>query len=508
MKRVSVRFRGTHKRARPGHNYSFIIHDFRLYRELGLNLPEYIVPDKIKENRVIFLDEEIKGKENSYDEFVEVLQELERKQAEDLEKIREMGHKTPSTFKHTFAQVIITFSAEARKEILEGKLSIEDLSEKAKEFFLLFSKVFGVKPLYLALHLDETSPHFHGLTTNLRTYNLNSNPLDDPEVLYIVNSYIPAEKEKIYLGIGKTLTGSIKDTTRFKNPPYYAVDIRTVQDFAGKIFAPIGLFRGLPREERMNRGEPFWKWLHRSVNRLHYDLPMEISLKEKELNEVQKRLDSALSFLKESLTLLKSLQKRKQELEEEVSRLQALLRMKEEEFSKFLEEERRKALQSLEEEIKKKKQELERTREELQKAVKYTTELKSLFKKSYKKLKDSSEELKEKEALLSQLEKQIQQTKKELDFITELKNRSKDEIELYRLSNAIFNNPEDPELFIKISQNPLFSLAETLSTYRKLYLKYKNLPPSKEKTELFNQLQLYQKELQRKLHPYRLLLTQ
>jgi len=502
LKRVSVRFRGTSKRARPGRNYSFVIHDFRLYTELGMALPEYIVPDRIKENRIVYLAEELRGRENDYYEIIPVLEELEKEQKEALSKLKEKGHSVPHTFKHTFAQVIITFSAETRKEILEGELSVEQLSEKAEQFFLSFSKVFGVKPLYLVLHLDETSPHFHGLTTNVRTYNMFSNPLDDPEVLFLAQTYLPEDVEKIYLGVGKTLTGSIKDTKRFKEPPYYAVDIRHVQDFAGKIFAPLQIFRGLPREARMNAGEPFWKWLHRSVNRLHYDLPMEIKLKEEQLAELKRQLDVALASLKESVELVKKLKSQKKELQEELERLQKLLKMKEEEFYKFLEEEKLRAVRSIEEEIKQKNIQLQKTETELQKTLSYTNKLKSLLKKSILKLKSSQEKVKEKEKEYLELLKKLKETKEELTFLSSLKNRSEDEINLYKLALSLSSNP-DELTFSQLRQNPLFHLSELLTNYYKLYTKYSNLPPSPEKEKLYKQLSHYRQLLSSTLKPYK-----
>ena len=64
-------------------------------------------------------------------------------------------------------------------------------------------------------------------------------------------------------------------------------DCARLQDIGARIFAHLGIKRGTPKAERQAKGDEWNKINHRTVKRLHEDLPREISQKEQELAIVQ-----------------------------------------------------------------------------------------------------------------------------------------------------------------------------------------------------------------------------
>ena len=59
-----------------------------------------------------------------------------------------------------------------------------------------------------------------------------------------------------------------------------------LQDLAGLAFAPMGIQRGIPLIERMQRGDDRSKIVHRSVRQLHADLPRELAAKQRQVAAV------------------------------------------------------------------------------------------------------------------------------------------------------------------------------------------------------------------------------
>ncbi len=59
-----------------------------------------------------------------------------------------------------------------------------------------------------------------------------------------------------------------------------------LQDLAGLAFAPMGIQRGIPVIQRMQRGDDRSKVVHRSVRQLHADLPKELAAKQRQVAAV------------------------------------------------------------------------------------------------------------------------------------------------------------------------------------------------------------------------------
>lgn len=64
-------------------------------------------------------------------------------------------------------------------------------------------------------------------------------------------------------------------------------DCARLQDIGARPFAHLGIKRGTPKAERQSKGDEWNKINHRTVKRLHEDLPREIAQKEQELAMVQ-----------------------------------------------------------------------------------------------------------------------------------------------------------------------------------------------------------------------------
>jgi len=60
-----------------------------------------------------------------------------------------------------------------------------------------------------------------------------------------------------------------------------------LQDMAGKEFSSMDIHRGKPKEQRVLDGEPLHKHIHRSVKKLHEDLPHEIAEAESDLERAR-----------------------------------------------------------------------------------------------------------------------------------------------------------------------------------------------------------------------------
>lgn len=178
----------------------------------------------------------------------------------------------------THIQGVITFSravnlkCSGNTDLSRKKLAA--LDKKALEFLDYFCQKNGCKPTYLVRHGDETSPHYHFMTT----------------------------------GYNETTHKPI----RFKKS-----DLSALQDDAGAVFGKIGVQRGKKIAERLKNGST--NVIHRSVKQLHADLPVEIAelerkkkLLEQDRAKAQSRLEATQAKLaraeldEAALTILQS----------------------------------------------------------------------------------------------------------------------------------------------------------------------------------------------------------
>ena len=136
-----------------------------------------------------------------------------------------------------FLSGILTFSRDAR-----DRVNTAPPDAQAREMARRFADENRVKLLYLVRHSDETTVHYHMMFENITDAGESAKNKLSPPVL-----------------------------SRW-------------QDVAGQVFSSVGIGRGTPKVERIAAGEPMSAVIHRSVKRLHEDLPKEISEKERLLS--------------------------------------------------------------------------------------------------------------------------------------------------------------------------------------------------------------------------------
>lgn len=84
---------------------------------------------------------------------------------------------------------------------------------------------------------------------------------------------------------------------------------KRLQDIVGEVFGVLGIKRGTPKSERIDRGDDASKTIHRNVRRLHEDLPGEIRELEKKVENYQKLLEKSEAKLAENRGNIERLQK-------------------------------------------------------------------------------------------------------------------------------------------------------------------------------------------------------
>ena len=170
------------------------------------------------------------------------------------ERVRARTGKRLRKDANLFLSGILTFSRDAR-----GLVNATPPDAQAREMAKRFAEENRVKLLYLVRHSDETTTHYHCLWENITS---------DGE----------SAKNKL-------------------SPPV----LSKWQDVAGQVFSTVGIGRGTKKSERLARGEDFSKVIHRSVKRLHEDLPREISQEEERLSAAAERRVALESDLRETI---------------------------------------------------------------------------------------------------------------------------------------------------------------------------------------------------------------
>lgn len=102
-------------------------------------------------------------------------------------------------------------------------------------------------------------------------------------------------------------------------------DCARLQDIGARQFAHLGIKRGIPKAERQSRGDEWNKINHRTVKRLHEDLPREIAQKEQELTMVQESFRKEQAKLAVLIKEYKTTQALLQEASAEVGRFHNIL---------------------------------------------------------------------------------------------------------------------------------------------------------------------------------------
>lgn len=93
--------------------------------------------------------------------------------------------------------------------------------------------------------------------------------------------------------------------------------LKHLQDIAGEVFGPLGIARGVSKQERIKNRDSVSSLVHRSVRQLHNDLPKEIEAAQKKLEKNQElvlktaqKLAEGAGNLEKMKNLLKTYEKR------------------------------------------------------------------------------------------------------------------------------------------------------------------------------------------------------
>ena len=163
------------------------------------------------------------------------------------ERVRARTGKRLRKDANLFLSGILTFSRDARAQV-----NGSPPDQQAREMARRFADENRVKLLYLVRHSDETTTHYHMMFENITDAGESAKNKLSPPVL-----------------------------SRW-------------QDAAGEVFSTVGIGRGIPKAVRLASGEPVSAVIHRSVRKLHEDLPREIAEKERLLSVIKNDIVGAV----------------------------------------------------------------------------------------------------------------------------------------------------------------------------------------------------------------------
>ncbi|WP_288127539.1 plasmid recombination protein [Thiomonas sp.] len=211
--------------------------------DLRLHLPSYASPEKVHLNRVL-----VPPATSS-----DLLTECNRRCAEAGRRGLQRGAAIG-------VRGIVTFSTDA---ILPDDPDVMD--RHFRETAEAIASKLGTTVCGLVVHMDESRPHAH----------------------FTMHGY----------GHDGRSAGRKLD----------AKTLRQVQDLAGACWADLGITRGKPKRQRIEDGDPLHTIIHKSVRKLHHDLPRELEAlhektgrREKELAALIERVEKMRDIVKKT----------------------------------------------------------------------------------------------------------------------------------------------------------------------------------------------------------------
>jgi len=234
----------------------------RVNHDFRRRTPSYADPEKEKLNATLF------GQPIEQDSLS---QELDKSHREKTGRNRRKDSQL-------IYEGIITFSTDA------DLTDRQAFDQSALDLLNQIAKRHGFnEPLWLVRHEDESRPHYHFAFAN-------------------------AHSE------------TAKPVRLSPN------DLRQLQDLAGQCFEHLGLSRGKPKEQRIEDGEPVHKWINRSVQQLHNDLPAEIDALRSQIEQLNQELATTTERAEKAARNIERTEKKLQEAGEENERLQNRLK--------------------------------------------------------------------------------------------------------------------------------------------------------------------------------------
>lgn len=170
------------------------------------------------------------------------------------------------------------------------------------------------------------------------------------EAQNVIEAMTPAQQDALFLKAAKKLTEEMgtdltglvvhRDESAIHahyQAPGYRLDgdqvqkhtnttmLKRMQDLAADVFGHLGITRGKPKAERIRLGEDASKFINRSVQQLHNDLPREIQEIEAKRDKNQRLLDETLSKLADGTGDVEKLEKRAKVYEKRLNDAQGAL---------------------------------------------------------------------------------------------------------------------------------------------------------------------------------------
>jgi len=159
---------------------------------------------------------------------------------------------------------VLTFSRDAQARITG--LSSDEIDRRITESVRAIAAAHHVDVISLAVHRDESAVHAHYVLSSVKT------------------------------DTGRTLRLKKRDTS-------------AMQDIAAQAWADLGISRGRRIADRIKAGEDPSKTIHRSVARLHADLPAELEALERRIDDERVALDALTAQIAEKRGQYKTLKR-------------------------------------------------------------------------------------------------------------------------------------------------------------------------------------------------------
>ena len=145
----------------------------QLFHDLRIRKPDYIKEPAVrlyfpgavgKETPVELRERDIEGLRKRKDALQEYLQDVEmqmHERFENMERGKNKQHQSWQANTKPFSSGVLTFSE------LANAVDIDELWEHGLKAIQALGEKYKIKVLWVALHIDETTPHFHYMFENL-----------------------------------------------------------------------------------------------------------------------------------------------------------------------------------------------------------------------------------------------------------------------------------------------------------------------------------------------------
>lgn len=186
----------------------------------------------------------------------------------ELYKARTRGNLRD--YHSTWASGVITFSEKLKHSLAQNEFSLMELKKVAIKCLNEFASVYKCDLKYVALHMDETTPHFHFSFSN---FNKSGHS--------IVNSELKTTKQ-----------------------------LRSLQDLAYKHFKELGMERGIYKEitkKRYQTPAQYWSKMEQEAKIAYTSVLNALEDKERELltidSEIEKKIKSKARYERQIIIL-------------------------------------------------------------------------------------------------------------------------------------------------------------------------------------------------------------